>query len=288
LQVLDGFDDAGAPRLRPPRRAITLRRLLTHTAGFAYPAFNEHLLRWQQHTGGAVPWQQCPLVFDPGERWEYGTGLRWVGRLVEHASGRSLEDYFRGRILDPLGLADTSFVPGPDQRVRLASPHQRLSDGSLRAVEATIPGRSAELSTAQCFSTGPDYLRFLRMLLGGGQLDGARLLQPETVTEMARNQIGELTVGALRSLEPNRSNDVEFFPGMVKKWGLGGLINTERAPTGRSANSWAWAGVNNTYFWVDPTRRVAGVLLTQLLPFCDPAVLDLFARFEHAVYASRG
>jgi len=126
------------------------------------------------------------------------------------------------------------------------------------------------------------------MLLGGGQLDGARVLRPETVAELARNQLGGLTVGPLRSLALDTTNDVEFFPGMVKKWGLGGLINTERAPTGRSAGSWGWAGLHNTYFWVDPTRRVAGLLLTQLLPFCDEAVLDLYGRFEHAVYAPGG
>ena len=213
----------------------------------------------------------------------------WVGRLVERVSGQSLEDYFREHILDPLGMADTSFVLGPDRRARLAARHQRQPDGSLLAVEVTLPERPASYSGGGgLFSTGPDYLRFLRMLLGGGRLDGARLLRSETVAELARNQIGELTVGAPRSVEPNVSNDFEFFPGMVKKFGFGGLITTEPAPTGRSAGSWSWAGAFNTYFWVDPTRRVAGLLLTQILPFCDRAVLDLFDRFEHAVYAASG
>jgi CubicO group peptidase (beta-lactamase class C family) len=185
-------------------------------------------------------------------------------------------------------MADTSFLVGPDRRARLAAPHRRRPDGSLRAVERPLPEPRASYSGTGLYATGPDYLRFLRMLLGGGRLDGARLLHPETVAEMARNQIGGLTVGVLRSVVPDTWNDVDFFPGMVKKWGLGGLLNTEPAPTGRSADSWAWAGAHNTYFWIDPTRRVAGLLLTQLQPFPDRVVLELSDRFERAVYAASG
>ena len=288
VQVLDGFDDAGAPRLRSPRRAVTLRHLLTHTAGFAYEFLNADVHRLQQQMGAAFSSQDAPMVFDPGGRWEYGKSIGWVGRLVEHVSGRSLEDHLRERILGPLGMADTSYVVGPDRRARLASLHQRLPDGSLRAADTPVPAPRASYSGTGLYATGPDYVRFLRMLLGGGQLDGVRLLHSETVAAMARNQIGALTVRPLRSLMPDATHDVEFFPGMVTQWGFGGLINTERAPTGRSAGSWAWAGVNNTYFWIDPPRRLAGVLLTQVRPFGDPAVLDLFGRFEHAVYASSG
>ena len=135
------------------------------------------------------------------------------------------------------------------------------------------------------YSTGPDYARFLRMLLEGGQLDHARVLRSETVADMARNHVGNLTVGALRSVMPGTSNDAEFFPGLEKKWGLGGMINTAETPTGRSAGSWAWAGLANTYFWIDPTRSVGGLILTQILPFCDARVLDLFAQFERLIYA---
>jgi CubicO group peptidase (beta-lactamase class C family) len=137
------------------------------------------------------------------------------------------------------------------------------------------------------YSTGPDYLRFLRMLLGGGQLAGVRVLQPETVDDMSRNHIGELTVGPMKTAAPTLSHDAEFFPGMVKKWGLGYMISTEAAPTGRSAGSLAWAGLANTYYWLDPTRRVTGVFATQILPFADPNVLDLFAAFEQAIYETR-
>jgi methyl acetate hydrolase len=288
-QVLDGFDDHGAPRFRAPRRAITLRHLLTHTAGFAYSIWNADLLRYQEFTGTTVAALKMPAVSDPGERWEYGTNTDWVGHLVEQVSGQSLEDYFRAHILDPLGMRDTSFMPGPDQRARLATRYQRPPDGSLQPLVVEIPLRPESFSGGGgLFSTGADYVRFLRMLLNGGQFEGTRILQPETVAEMARNQIGALTVGPLRSTTPARSNDAEFFPGMDKHWGLAGLLTTTAAPTGRSAGSWAWAGLANTYFWLDPARRIAGLLLTQILPFCDRPALDLFDQFERAIYASLG
>jgi CubicO group peptidase (beta-lactamase class C family) len=286
VQVLDGFDAAGAPRFRPPRQKITLRQLLTHTAGFAYSALNADLLRLEQQNGAPFGPLQAPLVFDPGECWNYGISIDWVGRLVERVSDQSLEEYFRAHILDPLGMLDTSFILSPDRRARLAGRHQRQADGSLELVHVDIAERPEFYDGgAGLFSTGPDYVRFLRMFLGGGQLDQVRVLRSETVAEMARNQIGHLTVGIQRSVEPSTSNDVEFFPGLVKKWGLGGMINTAEAPTGRSAGSWAWAGVFNTYFWIDPIRSRSGLILTQILPFCDATVLDLFGQFERLIYA---
>lgn len=287
VRVLAGFDADGAPQFRAPRRAITLRHLLTHTAGFAYPTWNADLLRYQEFVGRAVPALELPLVSDAGERWEYGTNTDWVGHLVERVSGKSLEDYCRARILDPLGMGDTSFVLGPDQRARLATCYHRQANGSLLPIADEFPARPASFSGGGgLFSTGHDYLRFLRMLLGGGQLDGARILQPATVTALAEHQIGALTFSDLRSARPERSNDSAFFPGMVKRWGLAGLVTTEPAPSGRSAGTWAWGGLWNTYFWVDPARRIAGLLLTQGLPFCDRPVLDLFDEFERAIYAA--
>jgi CubicO group peptidase (beta-lactamase class C family) len=294
IQVLDGFDAAGAPRLRPPRRPITLRHLLTHTAGFTYDIWNTDMVRYQECTAtpGIIECKnvtlQTPLVFDPGDRWEYGINLDWVGKTVEQLSGQSLEEYFREHIFVPLRMVDTGFVLQPERRTRLASMHVRQPDGSLQAIPFEIPQEPEFfMGGGGLYSTGPDYLRFLRMVLGGGELDGARVLRRETVDLMGQNHIGELTVGLLKTAQPGSSNDAEFFPGMVKKWGLGYMISTEDAPTGRSAGSVAWAGLGNTYFWIDPTRKVTGVILTQILPFADALVLDLFARFERAVYASR-
>ena len=294
IQVLDGFDDAGAPRLRPPRRPITLRHLLTHTAGFTYDLWNQDMVRYYQHAG--VPniidcknvTLQTPLVCDPGERWEYGISIDWAGKTVERLSGQSLEDYFREHIFTPLDMRDTGFVLRADQRTRQAAMHARQPDGSLTPIPFEVPQEPEFfMGGGGLYSTGPDYLKFLRMLLGGGQLGDARVLQAQTVDEMSRNHIGELTVGPMKTAVPGSSNDAEFFPGMVKKWGLGYMISTEEAPTGRGAGSLAWAGLANTYYWLDPTRRVTGVLATQILPFADPGVLDVFARFERAIYDTR-
>ena len=294
VQVLEGFDAAGTPRLRPPRRPITLRHLLTHTAGFTYDFWNQDMVRYYQHAGvpGIAECKnatlQTPLVCDPGERWEYGINIDWVGKTVEQLSRQSLEDYFREHIFAPLDMNDTGFVLRPDQRTRQAAMHARQPDGSLTPIPFEIP-QAPEffMGGGGLYSTGPDYLRFLRMLLGGGQLAGVRVLQPETVEDMSRNHIGELTVGPMKTAAPTLSHDAEFFPGMVKKWGLGYMISTEAAPTGRSAGSLAWAGLANTYYWLDPTRRVTGVFATQILPFADPNVLDLFAAFEQAIYETR-
>jgi CubicO group peptidase (beta-lactamase class C family) len=292
IQVLDGFDAAGAPQLRAPKRPVTLRHLLTHTAGFTYNIWNTDMVRYHECTAipGIIECKditlQTPLIADPGDRWEYGINLDWVGKTVERLSGQSLEEYFREHIFAPLGMSDTGFVLQPERRARLASMHFRQPDGSLTAIPFEIPQQPEFfMGGGGLYSTGPDYLRFLRMLLGNGELDGARILKRDTVDLMGQNHIGDLTVRLLKTADPGSSNDAEFFPGMVKKWGLGYMISTEEAPTGRSAGSLAWAGLGNTYFWIDPARRVTGVILTQILPFADAHVLDLFGQFERAIYA---
>lgn len=294
LQLLEGFDAVGTPRLRPMRRPITLRHLMTHTAGFTYDIWNEDMSRYQKHA--SVPnviecknaTLRAPLVCEPGERWEYGVSIDWVGKTVEHLSGQTLEAYFKQHIFGPLGMNDTGFVIGPEQRSRVASMHARQADGPLVAIPFEVPQEPEFfMGGGGLYGTGPDYLKFLRMLLGGGRLDNVQVLRPETVQEMNRNQIGELRVRLLKTAQPGSSNDAEFFPGMVKKWGLAYMITTEEAPTGRAAGSLAWAGLGNTYFWLDPTRRITGVILTQVLPFADPAILDLFDQFERAIYKTK-
>jgi len=291
VQVLEGFDPGGAPRVRPPRQPITLRHLLTHTAGFSYDIWNGDVGRYMAHHGipGIIECRNAtlatPLVADPGERWEYGISIDWAGKVVERVSGRSLEDCLREHVCGPLGMRDTAFVIGPEQRPRLASMHVRNPDGALQVVPFEVPQQPEFfMGGGGLYGTGPDYLRFLRMILEGGVLDGVRVLRAETVAEMGRNQIGDLRVGALQTAIPASSNDAEFFPGMVKRWGLGFMINTEDVPGGRVANSLCWAGLANTYYWLDPTRRVAGVLLTQILPFADDRVLRLLADFEAGIY----
>jgi methyl acetate hydrolase len=290
-QVLEGFGDDGKPRLRPARRSITLRHLLTHTAGFVYHVWNAEQSRYVDLTGlptvltGKLAALDAPLAFDPGERWEYGINIDWVGRLVEAASGQDLDAYMREHIFAPLGMHDTGFTPDAEQSARTAQVHARKLDGSLEPVPATPQAKPEFFAGGGAlFSTGPDYLTFLRMLLHGGSLDGARILKAETIGVMAQNHIGDLNVQLLTTQEPTLSNDAEFFPGMAKKWGLTRLINTEDVPGRRSAGSLAWAGLFNTYYWIDPKRQVTGVLLTQVLPFADPTVLRLFDQFETDVY----
>lgn len=290
--VLDGFAASGKPRLRPAKRPITLRHLLTHTAGFGYEMLNAELIRYiaATHTPststGKLASLRLPLLFDPGERWQYGINTDWLGRAIETASGQPLDDYFREHIFDPLDMDDSAFVLDPDQSARLVRVHRRKPDGSLEAIEVDIPPRKPEFwgGGGALYSTGPDYMRFLQMLLGGGEFDGARVLRPETVREIGRNQIGDLPAGTMRTAMPERTQDFALFPEGSCRWGLANMINTEPGPNGRSAGSLSWGGIFNTYYWVDPAKRVAAVILTQILPFADAHALALYGVFERAVY----
>lgn len=287
-QVLEGFDAEGKPRLRPARRPITLRHLMTHTAGFTYDVWNADMNRYCEVTGtpgarsGQLKGLEQPLVFDPGERWEYGINIDWIGRIVEAISGEDLNTYLIRHVFAPLGMADTSFRPNDDQCARGAGMHTRREPGALADPQPFQKPSFPEFfpGGGGLASTGPDYLRFLRALLGGG----GGVLKPETVASMAQNHMGALDVLPMRSAEPALSYDCELFPGMPKKWGLSFLVNTEPVPGRRSAGSLCWAGLRNTYYWIDPKKRVAGVLLTQSLPFADPVVLALLDAFETEVY----
>ena len=290
-QVLEGFDDAGAPRLRPAKRPITLRHLLTHTAGFGYETWDADLVRYVNASGtpptstGKLASLRLPLVFDPGERWEYGINMDWAGRAVEAVSGQPLEVYFREHIFAPLGISDTSYAASSAQQSRLVTIHQRKPDESLEPVAApNPPWREFWSGGGGLNSTGHDYLVFLQMLLGQGRINGTQLLRPETVALMGRNQIGDINAGILKTAKPQLSNDVDFFPGIPCKWGLGYMINTQPGPNGRSANSLTWAGIYNTYYWIDPQKHVAGVIMTQILPFADHKAVKLYGEFENAVY----
>jgi CubicO group peptidase (beta-lactamase class C family) len=290
-QVLQGFDASGAPLLRPARQPITLRHLLTHTAGFGYEFWNPGLIRYVDVTGmpslrtGKLAALRMPLVFDPGERWEYGINTDWVGRIVEAASGQSLDAYFRDQIFAPLGMTDTGFSLSATQEARLVNVHQRKADGSLEPT-ATEARAQSEFSSGGggLYSTGRDYLVFLQMLLHKGRFNGAQLLRPETVAMIAQNQIGDINAGIMKTAMPELSNDVDFFPGIACKWGLGYMINTQPGPAGRSAGSLTWAGIYNSYYWIDPQKRVTGVILTQILPFADQRAVRLYGEFESGVY----
>jgi methyl acetate hydrolase len=290
-QVLDGFDGAGKPRLRAAKRPITLKHLLTHTAGYGYEIWRPEIARYQEVTGTpgittcANAALTTPLLFDPGDQWEYGINIDWAGKMVEATSGQKLDRYFQDNILGPLGMKDTAFKLSPAQRARASAVHQRDDKGSLAPIEFGLPEDPEFLmGGGGLYGTAADYLAFAQMIMQGGTYRGAQLLRPETVDLMAQNQIGPLEVGVMKTAAPTLSNDVALFPGMSKKWGLSFLINTQPAPTGRSAGSLAWAGLANTYFWIDRTKRVCGVFLSQLLPFADHTAFGLFEQFEAEVY----
>ncbi|HST76461.1 MAG TPA: serine hydrolase domain-containing protein [Acetobacteraceae bacterium] len=294
--VLEGWDAEGKPRLRPAKGAITLRQLLTHTAGLCYEIWNADIARYQEHAG--IPSiTTCenkalttPLVADPGTQWNYGINIDFAGKLVEKLSGQRLDAYLQDHLFAPLGMHDTGFKLRPDQRSRLAAMHARSpDDGKLAPIPFEMPQEPEfHMGGGGLYSTAADYLAFCRMILNRGSLNGATVLRPETVTLMGQNHMGDINVTKLVTVASAASYDAEFFPGMVKKWGLGFMLSTEAVPSGRSANSLTWAGLGNTYFWIDPASDVAGVILTQSLPFADPAVLRLYEAFETEVYRAAG
>ena len=291
-QVLEGFDAKGEPKLRAARKPITLRHLMTHTAGFAYDMWNGDIGKYLEKTGtpGIISCQNAalktPIMTDPGTRWEYGTNIDFVGKAVEAASGKRLDAYLRDNMLGPLGMNDTGFKISDSMRQRLVGMHARGEDGAL----ATIPFELEQtpefhMGGGGLYGTAADYIKFTQMILNKGRGNGNQVLKPETVALMSQNNIGDLTMGKMTTVLPVYTNDVDLYPDIVKKWGLSFLINTAKTPEGRSAGSLAWAGLANTYFWIDPARNVAGVILMQLLPFADHKCLEAFAGFERGVYA---
>ncbi len=290
VQVLEGFDAAGKPRLRAARQAITLRQLLTHTAGFAYDLWNAEIARYMEATGtpGIITCQNAaltlPLIADPGERWEYGISIDWVGKAVEAVSGINLDRYMRENLFEPLGMSDTTFRITDEQRKRLAKIHSRASEGIV-ATDTELPqDPEFHMGGGGLYSTVGDYLKFTQMILHAGRFNGVQVLRPETVAMMSSNAMGNLVCNPMRSAVPWATNDVEFLAGM--KWGLSFLINPDMMATGRSAGSLAWAGLANSYYWIDPARKVTGVFATQLLPFFDAQAVAAFQDFESAVYAA--
>jgi CubicO group peptidase (beta-lactamase class C family) len=291
-QVLEGFDASGEPKLRPAKGAITLRHLMTHTAGFAYNIWNGDCAQYLEKTGTPNIFScqnvalKTPIMSDPGTRWEYGINIDFVGKAVEAASGKRLDAYLRDHMFAPLGMNDTGFKITDDMRQRLVATHARGEDGSLAPIPFEIEQNPEfHMGGGGLYSTAGDYIKFTQMILNKGRGNTNQVLKPETVALMGQNHIGDLTIGKMTTVAPMYTNDVDLFPDIVKKWGLSFLINTTKTPEGRSAGSLAWAGLANTYFWIDPARDVSGVILMQVLPFVDAKCLEAFAGFERGVYA---
>jgi methyl acetate hydrolase len=291
LQVIEGFDAQGEPKLRPPKREVTTRMLLLHTAGFGYDFFSETYNRLSQEKGqpsvvtGSKTSLMTPLLFDPGERWEYGSNIDWCGLVVEGITGKRLGEVFRTRIFEPLGMHDTAFVMTEAMRARFAGMHARSSDGSLVPLEFELPSEpEVHMGGHGLYGSVGDYMRFIRMWLNDGNGEQGRVLKPETVRMAERNQLGEKRITRLPGVIRTLSNDAEFFPGLSKSWSFTFMVNDETAPTGRPAGALGWAGLANLFYWIDRQNGFGGFWATQILPFADPVSFGGYMDFETAFY----
>jgi len=292
IRLLEGFDTDGAPLLRAPGRQVTVRHLATHTSGFVYEFWNTDMPKYLAATGhptilsGLKASLSYPLLFEPGERWDYGIGIDWLGQIVEAIDGRRVDTFCREEIFGPLGMVDSDFEPSERLAPRLAAVKIRGEDGSFADFSIAPPPNPEVYGMGHhIYSTAPDYMRFLRMLLNKGQLDGNRVLSEAAVAAMLANQIGDLRVGKLVSIAPALTADAEFYPGVPKTHSFGFVRVEEDVPGRCSAGSQIWAGVLNTHYWLDPARDVAAVIMTQSLPFVEPRFMQVYERYERAVYA---
>ena len=290
IQVLDGFDADGDPILRPPKRDVTTRMLLLHTAGFGYDFFNEQYNRLAEEHGqpsivtSSRASLMTPLLFDPGDEWEYGSNIDWAGQVVEGIAGKRLGEVMHERILEPLGMDSTSFTLDGDMRNRMAVIHQREDDGSLDPLDFELPDPEVHMGGHGLYSTVEDYCKFIRMWLNDGMGPDGQVLNSQTVEKAEQNGLGEMKIKGLPGVIPTLSNYAEFFPGMPKSWALTFMINDEDAPTGRPAGSLAWAGLANLYYWIDRSNGVGGFWATQIFPFADPTSVVGYLDFETAIY----
>ena len=287
VQVLQGFDEQGKATLKPANTPPTLRHLLTHTSGLCYDIWDEQMFRYAAKAK-VVEGEPETLMFEPGKRWQYGQSLDWAGRLVEAVSGLTLEEYFQRHIFQPLVMEDTSFVFPEAKFERLVTGYHREGTGDLKQDARKMPSAPKSFNGGGgLYSTAADYVRFMQMILKHGEgLENVRILRTKTVESMTVNQIGGLTAGKMKSFRPNLSSDVDIQPGHSEKWGLGFLINTTAYEGGRRAGSLAWAGMMNTYYWIDLKKQLCAVLMMQFLPFVDREAVGLLNDFERAVYRS--
>ncbi len=290
LPLLAGWD-GDAPILRKPRVAATVRHLATHMSGLEYDMWNPDVGRYLKQvgvpnagTGDLAALAGHPLTFEPGTRWGYGISTDWLGRVVEAVDGRRIDAFCTQEIFEPLGMVDTVFeIAGREDR--LAPAYRRSREGALEQIEMAPPSNPGFYGMGHAlFSTAPDYLRFLRMVLNGGALDGCRVLSPEALEVFCADQMQGKRVEKMISVMPGRTADVDLFPGVPATHSVGFVRVEADVPGKRAAGSLGWAGICNTHYWVDPTNGVAAVFMTQLLPFAEPGAMGAYDAFERAVY----
>jgi methyl acetate hydrolase len=290
LQVLDGFD-GDTPRLRAPASKATVRQLMTHTAGAGYFFLNEKLKRYHEVTGEPHPLTglkrsfSLPLVNDPGTAWEYGTNTDWLGLIVEKLSGQSLGSYLKQHVYGPLGMNDSTFTPSAEQRGRLLRVMQRQADGTLVPSGIDLPPTSEwDAAGHGSYGTVQDYGRFLQAWLN----DGAGILKAATAQMALQDHLAPIKLPeAMKPTVPELSNEVPPSPA-PQSWGLGFCLTLADLPGMRSSGTADWAGIFNSYYWFDRSKGIAGVLMTQILPFFDMPVVETLIGFETAVYQQVG
>jgi CubicO group peptidase (beta-lactamase class C family) len=289
--LLHDFDAEGRPLTRAPAKAVTVRQLLTHTAGYTYDFASSALRKFMKATGlpatntGKLASLGAPLVGEPGEAFIYGISTDWAGRIVEIVTGKPLETVFRERVTGPLGMVDTMFRLGESQMARRATVHGVTEDGTYVPTEMVVVQEPEFASGGGgLYATAGDYLTFLRMILAGGTLGSERILGEASIAGLMTDQIPQLSVPALGLMSPMGLRSADFFRGRPTGWTLGFQQNREPTPEGRPAGSLSWAGFANTFYWIDPKTGLAGVFITQIVPFFDPRAVKLFRDFETEVY----
>jgi methyl acetate hydrolase len=292
VQVLEGFD-ADTPKLRPADSRATVRQLVTHTTGLGYWFWSPELVQFEKVTGvpnvvpGSAEAFKAPMLADPGTRFVYGINIDWLGKVVEAVAGTTLDVVVKENVTGPLGMGDTMFrldAPRIDNCVTL---HVRGEDGAwVSAGEILNQNPDWWPGGHGLYSTPRDYIRFERALLRGGELDGERILQQETVDAAFTNQIGDLDFPAdIPTADPPITDALRVGPGW--KWGYGLALNTEDVPGRRRAGTGSWAGLFNTHFFVDRTTGICASIYTNSLPFVtEHEAWKLYGDFETALYAS--
>lgn len=290
VQVLDGFD-GDTPRLRAPKTPATVRNLVTHTSGLGYWFFEADIARYEKVTGipnvlGGAGAFAAPMVHDPGERFTYGINTDWLGKVVEAVAGAGLDAVIKENITGPLGMDDTMFLLDDRRTANAVTVHVPGETGGWSSAGELLPQQPDWWAGGHgLYSTPRDYLRFQRALLRDGELDGERILRPETVDEAFSNQIGALDFPAeIPTTDPPITAEFNAGPGW--KWGYGLLLNTADVPGGRRAGSGAWAGLFNSHFWIDRATGVCASVYTNSLPFVLPETFAVYGEFEQALYAS--
>jgi methyl acetate hydrolase len=295
LPVLDGWD-GDTPRLREPRTQATIRHLLTHTAGHGYVFLNPDLIKYHQVTGtpdvfsGLRSALTTPLQTDPGTRWEYGINTDWLGLVVEEVSGQTLDAYLTDHLFAPLGMTSTTFTPTAEQRSAMMPVHSRTAEGGLVVSDIDLPTEPEWMAGGHgAFSTAEDYGRFVTMLLGDGTApDGSRVLRPETIELAFRDHLGGVPYPeVIESAMPELTNTVQNLP-IKHGWGLGFHLGLDDLEGMRRAGTGDWAGIFNSYYWIDRASGLGGVFLTQVLPFFDQPCVEAAVAVEVAAYAHRG